>query len=351
MPIHSAGLSRTFLLLLSPALVISAAAQTPASPAQPVMPVDSQTVADRLAAARYVSQPIDKGEYILGTGDRLTIHVFGADDLPDRPIEVSSDGEINVPMVGRVPAAGVAVRNLEVDLTHRYSAYFKDPEVSVTVTDYRSQPVTVLGAVNSPGVIQLRRPTRLMEVLSQAGGLRADAGDRVMITRAADAGSATTTAGNPNDPKVKFRSKEVDLQNIIEGKDPSANVIVGANDLITVPKAKMVYVVGEVGRPGGYVLDGHSSTLSVLQAIALAGGINRTGNASNSRILRAPDDNDMHRTETEINLKKILASKAPDVDLHANDILFVPNNTAKNAGLRALQMAADVGSGIAIWHF
>jgi polysaccharide biosynthesis/export protein len=112
----------------------------------------------------------------------------------------------------------------------------------------------------------------------------------------------------------------------------------------------MVYVVGEIGRPGGYVLDGHSSTITVLQALALAGGVNKTAAASQTRILRA-GNGDSDRTEAKIDLQKILASKAPDIELHADDILFVPNSTAKNVGIRALEMAANIGTGLAIWRF
>ena len=118
--------------------------------------------------------------------------MFGADDMPERPTEVGPDGNINLPMVGKVHVSGVSVRDAEADLTNRYKKYFKEPEITVTVTDYRSQPVTVVGAVNAPGVVQLRGPTRLMRVLSQAGGLKPEAGDKVVITRKLpDQGTAT----------------------------------------------------------------------------------------------------------------------------------------------------------------
>lgn len=335
-------------LLAGPLLAAAASGQT-GTVAQPSPIAQQQTIADRLAAASIVNQPVDKGTYILGTGDQVTIRVFGADDMPVQPIEVGPDGKINLPMIGNVQAAGVSVRRLEADLTTRYGTYFKQPQVTVTVTDYRSQPVTVMGSVTAPNVIQLRGPTRLMQVISMAGGLKPDAGDKVMITRplAQEKGAAANVA--PNDPNAKFYVKQIDLQKIIDGTDPSANVLIEANDVITVPKAKMVYVVGDVGRPGGYVLDGHSSSLSVLQAIALAGGVNKTAAAGKTRVLHASNGGD--RVESLINLNKIMGSKAPDIPLHADDILFVPNSTAKSAGVRTLQMAVDVGTGLAIWRF
>ncbi len=136
-------------------------------------------MADRVAAAAIADQSVDSAGYILGTGDQLSVRVFGADELPEKPVEVGPDGKINLPMVGKVQASGVSVRGIEKDLANRYRTYFKDPQVSVSVVDYRSEPVTVVGAVNTPNVIQLRGPTRLMRVISQAGGLRADAGDKV----------------------------------------------------------------------------------------------------------------------------------------------------------------------------
>jgi polysaccharide biosynthesis/export protein len=327
--------------------VCPASAQSAASAAAEIAnsSVSNSAVSDRVESTRYTSQPIGKADYILGQDDRLSIRILGADDVSDHPLDVSAEGDIIAPLVGRVNVSGMSVRELESVLTQKYGTYYKDPEVTVTVVDYRSQPVTVVGSVNSPGVIQLRRPTRLMEVISQAGGLRADAGDRALITRKLPSGSSS---GNADDPK--FTTQEIDLRKIIEGQDPGLNVFVRSNDLVTIPKAKMVYVVGDIGRPGGYVLDGHSSTITVLQALALAGGVNKTSRASQSRILRAGTDSS-HRTEMQINLQKILANKAPDVELHADDILFVPNSAAKNVGVRTLEMAADIGTGLAIWRF
>ena len=340
-------------ILLAPALFINAAAQTSATTAAESMPVSqSQSAADKLADSASLYQPVDKGGYILGPGDQLSVRIFGADDIPDRPIEVGADGKISLPMVGKVQASGVSVRDVETDLTTRYRTYFKDPQVAVTVTDYRSQPVTVVGAVNAPGVIQLRGPTRLMRVISQAGGLKPEAGDRIIITRrlSPNQGTATSSpATGLTEPNASFYLKEIDLLKIIDGTDPSANLIVEANDLITVPRAKMIYVIGDVGRPGGYVLDGHSSKLTVLQAIALAGGVNRSAAYGSTKILRPTTGGDTPRTETQIDLKKILASKSPDISLHADDILFVPNSLTKVVTARTIEAAVGIGTGLLIW--
>jgi polysaccharide export outer membrane protein len=356
-------MAKSWLSLSSPimfSVVAGLALQGSAFPQSPASAAEFRTAANRagvtdagvsdtVQTSHSPIQAVDKGSYILGSGDRLMIQVFGADDFPTQPVEVDSDGAINAPMLGRVQVSGISVQTLEANLRQKYAKFFRNPEVSVTVTDYRSQPVTVIGAVNTPGVIQLRRPTRLMEVISEAGGLRADAGDKVLITRQAPPANATSEAASGDDRR--FLSRDIDLRKIIEGTDPSENVLVDPHDLITIPKAKMVYVVGEVGRPGGYVLDGHSSTLSVLQAIALAGGLTKTAKANETRILRPGPEDSTKREETTIDLRRILASKAPDLNLHADDILFVPNSNTRSAGIRALQMAVDVGTGLAIWRF
>ncbi len=329
------------LLYISPSSAQSAVSK-PADIVSPTGP--NSTVSDGTGTAPYANQQVNKGDYILGQGDRLSIQVFGANDLPTTPVDVSAEGDIVAPLVGRVHAGGMSVRGLESALTENYAKFYKNPEVTVTVAEYRSEPVTVVGSVNTPGVVQLRRPTRLMEVLSQAGGLRQDAGNSAFVTSNRP---ANNSSGQTNDQE--FTTQEIDLRKIIEGEDPNLNILVRPNDLITIPKAKMVYVIGDVGRPGGYVLDEHSNALSVLQALALAGGVNKTAKAGQSRILRRGNSGS-ERTESKINLSKILSDKAPDVELHADDILFVPNSVAKNAGARALEAAIDIGTGVAIWR-
>jgi polysaccharide biosynthesis/export protein len=350
--LHVSAPQSIILLLLTPVLFTRVVAQTTATTGDPSMTaVQSQTTADKLSAAEIDNLPADKSAYVLGTGDQLSVRVFGADDIPDRPIEVGSDGMIILPMVGRLQASHVSVRNLEADLTARYRTYFKDPQISVTVTDYRSQVITVVGAVNVPGVVQLRGPTRLMRVISQSGGLKPEAGDKILITRRLPSNEVAPTPPPPGltEPNSSFYLKEINLLAIIDGTDPSANLIVEAGDLISVPRAKMVYVIGDVGRPGGYVLDGHRSRLTVLQAVALAGGVNKSAAYGGTRILRPTTETGSPRTETQIDLKKIMASKSPDIPLHADDILYVPNSLTKAVTIRSIETAVAVGTGLLIW--
>src|SRR5277367_141722 len=127
--------------------------------------------------------PANVTSYVLGPEDQITVRVFAADDIPDRPVQIDNDGTVTLPMIGQVHAAGMTVEQLQANLVTAYKKYFKDPQVTVTVNDFRSQPVSVAGNVNAPGVVQLRGNRNLMEVIGMAGGLKPDAGDSVLITR------------------------------------------------------------------------------------------------------------------------------------------------------------------------
>ena len=286
--------------------------------------------------------------YVLGVDDQIVIHAFEAEEISDKPIGIGTDGFIDLPMVGRVHAAGLTVQQLQTELTKRLSQYVNHPQLTVMVSEFRSQPVSVMGAVNMAGIVQLQGQKTLMQVISLAGGLRQDAGNSVTVTRELKHGklplaNATTDAGG------QFTTATVSLRDIMSGKKPEDNILIEPNDVLTIPKAQLIYVLGEVGRPGGFVLDDHDS-LSSLQCVALAGGLNRTASAGKAKILRL-EPGKSERKEIPANLSKIMRGEAPDVPLHADDILFIPNNAPKSAGLRAAETALQIGTGVAIWRF
>ena len=284
--------------------------------------------------------------YVLGQDDQIVIHAFQAEEISDKPIGIGADGCIDLPMIGRVHAAGMTVQQLQVELAKRLGAYVNHPQLTVMVSEFRSQPVSVVGAVNMTGVVQLQGRKTLMEVISLAGGLRQDAGNSVTVTRELKRGKlplpgATTDAGG------QFSTATVSLRDIMNGKKPEENILIEPNDVLTVPKAQLIYVLGEVGRPGGFILDDHDS-LSSLQCVALAGGLSKTAKGSKAKILRL-EPGKTERKEIPANLSKIMSGDAPDVALHADDILFIPNNAPKSAGLRAAETALQIGTGIAIY--
>jgi polysaccharide export outer membrane protein len=186
----------------------------------------------------------------------------------------------------------------------------------------------------------------LFEVLSLAGGLNPDAGNQVKITRLVSSGKlplphvATDSSG-------KFDVGELNVRNVVEGKSPAENIEVLPNDVITVPKAELVYVVGAVHKAGGFPLQ-EKSQISVLQAVSLAEGLDRVAGAKNARILRESTPG-AERTEMRVNVQEILAGRAQDVSLQANDILFIPVSAVKSASIRAMEAAIQAGTGIAVF--
>ena len=181
--------------------------------------------------------------------------------------------------------AGLSVEQLEAALTARLKEYLQDPVVTVSVSEFRSQPVSVLGAVNNPGVHQIRGRKTLFEVISEAGGLKNEAGNAIKITRRKEFGPIPL-AGAAADPSGEFTVAEISVKSVMEARNPQENIQVQPNDVISVPRAELVYVIGAVKRAGGFVLS-EREQISVLQALSMAEGLDRVASAPNARILRA----------------------------------------------------------------
>ena len=263
--------------------------------------------------------------YTLGPHDEIAIHVVGSDESPDVPIRIGADGYVNIPLAGRFKAAGLTVEELEAKVAVRLERYLREPQVSVSVQRSQSRPVTVLGAVRSPGVHQVEGQKTLLEIISLAGGLREDSGHEIKIVRRRQYGTLDLP-GEHLDETGRFYVGQVDLDALLEAKKPEYNIFVQPHDVITVPRARMVYVIGEVDRAGGFVLRERES-VSVLQALALAGGLGRSPAMKKARILR-PDEEGGDKLEIALDLKSIMAGSATDVELRQDDILFVPRSGA-----------------------
>ncbi|HTF69609.1 MAG TPA: SLBB domain-containing protein, partial [Edaphobacter sp.] len=266
--------------------------------------------------------------------------------ISDKPVEIAGDGYINLALVGRVKAAGLTVVKLEFELSNRLATYVEQPQVAVLVSEYRSQPVSVIGAVRNPGVIQLKGRKTLVDVIALAGGLIPEAGNSVTITRDLSNGPIPM-AGASDDPAGKISVARINLRKIMDAQAPADNIVIDANDVLTIPRGQMVYVVGEVQRPGGYLLS-ERDTVSVLQALSLAGGLTANAAPKKAKILRDKPGK-AGRVETASNLRKILSGNSPDVELRPDDILFVPDSLSKSAGRNALQVAMNM-AGVAIWR-
>ncbi len=286
-------------------------------------------------------------QYVLGPGDEISIRIIELEGVSDSLIRVGSDGTFDLPMAGLIRASGLTTRQLAAELTRRLSDYMREPQVSVSVTDFRSQPVSVIGAVKKPGVHQVQGRKTLVEILSLAEGLRDDAGHRIKITRRLEWGRIPIQ-GASDDPTGRYSVAEVSLSDVMEGENPEQNVFIMPHDVISVPRAEMIYVVGAVKRAGGFVLK-ERETISALQALALAGGLDKKSSAKNARILR-PAQGGEEPVELAINLKKVMAGKSSDLLLRREDILFVPRSGAKVAAAKAADAALRTVSGLLIWR-
>jgi polysaccharide export outer membrane protein len=288
-----------------------------------------------------------RSAYKLAPEDVIVIRALEIEEINEKTIRIDRSGNIHLPLVGRVHVEGMTTDQCENALADRMKEFIRHPQIAVSITEFHSATVSVLGAVNAPGVHPVQGRKTLVEVISLAGGLKDDAGPALKITRRLKWGSIPL-ANATNDPTNQVSVAEVSLKSIIEAKSPLDNITVCPDDVISVPRADMVYVIGEVMKPGGYVLRERSS-ISVLQAVSMAGGISHTAGPKGAKILRVVAAN-TERQEIPIDLKQILSGHKGDVKLLPEDILLVPNNLPKNVALRGLEAAISIGTGLAIYR-
>jgi polysaccharide export outer membrane protein len=263
----------------------------------------------------------------LGPGDLLEISVYNVSDLSTKA-RIGASGDISLPLIDSVHVGGLTVEAAQNLIQKRLSGggFVKDPHVTVLVDQFSSDGVSVLGEVARPGVYPALGEQRLFDLISSAGGLTEKAGRSISITHR-----------NENNHPVTLPL----TRNLAD--DSADNVPVYAGDTIIVRKADVVYVVGEVGKPSGFLMD--SGNLTVLQAIALAGGTTRTAKLGSARIIRK---NATGMSETQVHLKKILEAKAPDMPMQADDILFVPTSAAKVMAGRTMEAALQAATAASV---
>ena len=325
---------------------------------------------EKLLQANSAVSPAGPQDYRIGFDDVLDISVFEAQEL-NREVRVSSAGEISLPLLDSVHVAGLTPREVELVLQELLRrTYMKDPHVSVFVREMQSHPVSVLGAVRRPGVFQVRGGKTLIEILSLAEGLADDAGETAIIMRGAGLQSSAGSVAEKMLPAKEKRSEdsggvtvpdtnrnglpadnvvEVNLKELLDSSDVRQNPIVNPGDIVKVLHAGVVYVVGEVQRPGGFTMKSNEK-MSVLQVVALSGGLTRTASKAGARIIRT-DEKTGERSQTPIDLNKILAGKAQDPLLGPRDVVFVPNSASKTTFSKGVEVAAQTIAGLLIFHW
>lgn len=265
----------------------------------------------------------------IGPGDLLEVTVFDTPELSGKA-RVSNAGEVSLPLVGMLHVNGMTTDQAQKLVANALISkqLVKDPQVSVFVAEYATQGVSVLGEVKHPGIFPSLGQHRLLDYISLAEGLTPMAGTSVTITPRGSAQPRTLTLPSISSPT------------------PEQNPEILPGDTIFVAKTGLVYVVGDVARPGGFALD-HDQHLTVLQAIALAQGVNGTAAKSKARLIRKTATGSQ---EIPVNLAKIMHSGEGDLPLQDNDILFVPDSKTKSA-LKATQGAIAGIATASIYHF
>ena len=263
----------------------------------------------------------------LADGDLIEVSVYGVPDLTTKA-RIGSNGDAYLPLIDYVHLTGLTAEEAQTLIQKRLSegGFVKDPHVSLFVDHYSSAGASILGEVTKPGVYQVTGQERLFDLISAAGGLTEKAGRSISVVH----------RGQDDQPQSVPLSRN--LADHAEG-----NIPIYPGDTVIVRKADVVYVVGDVGRPSGFLMD--SGQLTVLQAIALAGGTTRTAKMSAARIIRKGPSG---ITETPVHLKQILEAKAPDVPMQADDILFVPTSAQKVIAARTLEAAIQAATAVGI---
>jgi polysaccharide export outer membrane protein len=290
---------------------------------------DGSVPAGENAGARNSVTPADRSTPLarLGPGDLIEVNVYNVPELSSKA-RIGNSGDVYLPLIDYVHVGDLTAEEAQALIEKRLEdgGFVRSAHVTIFLDESISQGVTVLGEVVKPGIYPALGDRRLYDLISAAGGFTVSAGRKVSIIRQ-HSQSAPITVNLP-------RNLADDLED---------NVEVRPGDTIAVPRAPIIYVVGDVGRPAGLLVDNGSMT--VLQALALAGGANRTAKMGGVRIIRRGPTG---MTETRVPLKKMLEAKAPDLTLQADDILFVPLSGARAAVETGVNAAISATAGLAI---
>jgi protein involved in polysaccharide export with SLBB domain len=392
-------------------------ALVPSSPAQATLETPQQTN-DRIRQLSTAAARSGPHDYVIGTGDVLGIDVFDVKEL-SRDVRVSQTGTISIPLVPvRLHVSGLTEIQVEQKIAEVLEAngLVTHPDVSVIVKERKSKPITVVGAVVHPLVFEAERPVTLLEIIANAGGLAADAGSLVIVTRPVPAMSfddtvppaigsddpaatapttnvqpspqaapksdkpeqtSTTAASSASGAAAPLKAEPpdlspdqnstsdqqspfevassvptdtitVNLNELVESGAPKNNILLQAGDVVTVPHAGIVYVLGAVNKPGGFVLTDDREKLTALKILALAGGFTSTAKSSHAVVMRKDGQGKQH--ELAVDLKKIRNGQSEDMQLQPSDILYVPTSGAKTAIYRGIEFSIGLASAVALYR-
>jgi polysaccharide biosynthesis/export protein len=271
----------------------------------------------------------DESLYVLSPGDLVEFSVYGVPELTQK-VRINGNGDVNLPLVNFIHIGGMRLEDAQakIEQAYRDGNYIKNSHVTLLVAEYGSG-VEVMGEVARPGIYPVFGSRRLFEILTLAGGTTAAAGRNVTIVNRANHTLRTVLLSN--DPE---KAIEADVQ-------------VSQGETIFVSRAGLFYVVGEVLQPSGFVME-NKTDYTALRAIAMAHGPTKFARLSGAQIVRKDGDG---VTAIPVQLDRIMKSKAPDVKLLPEDIVYVPTNKSKVIGVQATQLAISLATYAAIYHY
>jgi polysaccharide export outer membrane protein len=232
-----------------------------------------------------------QAEYVIGADDALRIMVYGYEDLKTET-RVSTDGRISFPLIGEVSVAGKTTFETERELARllKSGGFIIDPQVTVMVTEYKSQQVSVLGQVHKPGRYNLESANTLVDVIAMAGGITDLGDEKVIVARRSSEGAITSNIGS-------ITRQEVNLREVFESSKKTELLPVQQGDIIYIPKASMFYIYGEVQRPGSYRIE---PKLTVAQALSLGGGLTVRGTERDIIIKRTTEKTGIQNIDVKL---------------------------------------------------
>jgi polysaccharide export outer membrane protein len=275
---------------------------------------------------RDLPQDSIRPNYVLGANDQILVRAPNADEINEKPFRIDSDGNVNMPLIGRIHVSGMTVQELEADLVLKLREYIRDPQVIVSVVQFRSEPVFFVGAFKTPGIYPLQGRRTLVEMLTAIGGLQPNASRHIKITRRAEYGTIPLP-GAIEDPEKKISTVEISMGSLRENVNPAEDILLQPYDVISVERAEQIYLSGEVTRSNAIEM-GERDSISIVQALTLAGGFTRDAAKGKVRILR-PILNTNRRYAIEVDLNRVFDGKDNDVPLLPNDVVYVPRSYAR----------------------
>jgi polysaccharide biosynthesis/export protein len=321
-------------------LTLPGLAQQPASPAKP-----QRAQAPAPATGMLELRPT----YVLGPDDQILIRAANVEDINEKPFRIETDGFLTLPLLGRVQAGGLTVAQLEKALAERLAAFVRSPQVSISIVQYRAEPIFAVGAFQSPGIHLLQGRRTLIEMLTVIGGLQPNASRRIRLTRRSEFGQIPLPSA-VEDKENQLSTVEINLGTLMENVSPAEDIELKPFDILRASTGGQVFATGQVNKAGAFELNDRES-MGVIQLLSLAGGLAADAKPDKAVILRPILDTN-RRAAIPINLKLVLSGRATDFPLMPNDILMIPkgSNALRTSMLVVIPVATALVTTLLVNH-